>query len=82
MGGARDIVDESCGIFVATTGPKAVGRALRSLIEDDRRRALLAAAAPARAHELCDPALRMRELAETIARLRDGVSAEKPPQAA
>jgi glycosyltransferase involved in cell wall biosynthesis len=66
-GGACEIVDDSCGVLVPPRDPRALAAELRPLIEDDGRRARLAAAAPARARRLCDPATALRRLAEVLA---------------
>jgi glycosyltransferase involved in cell wall biosynthesis len=66
-GGACEIVDDSCGVLVPPRDPRALAAELRPLIEDDSRRARLAAAAPARARRLCDPATALRRLAEVLA---------------
>lgn len=56
MGGAAEIVDESCGILVDPGDVPALADALAALIGDPARRARLGAAGPARARALCDPA--------------------------
>jgi glycosyltransferase involved in cell wall biosynthesis len=65
-GGACEIVDDSCGVLVAPRDPRALAAELKQLIEDDGRRARLAAAAPARARRLCDPATAFRRLADLL----------------
>jgi glycosyltransferase involved in cell wall biosynthesis len=66
-GGACEIVDATCGVLVPPRDPRALAAELKQLIEDDGRRALLAAAAPARARRLCDPATALRRLADLLA---------------
>jgi glycosyltransferase involved in cell wall biosynthesis len=66
IGGAKEILDESCGIFAARNDALAISEALRKLIKDNSLRAQLGAAGPARAHELCDPATRIVQLRETL----------------
>jgi glycosyltransferase involved in cell wall biosynthesis len=66
-GGAREIVDDSCGVLVAPRDPRALAGQLRQLIEDGDRRSRLAAAAPARARRLCDPATALRRLGDVLA---------------
>jgi glycosyltransferase involved in cell wall biosynthesis len=56
LGGALEIVDESCGVLVPPGDPAALADALASLIADPAARARLGAAGPARARLLCDPA--------------------------
>jgi glycosyltransferase involved in cell wall biosynthesis len=73
-GGAREIVDESCGALVPPGDARALSRTLRTLIEDDSLRARLGRGGPARALQLCDPARQLARLAEvfgTLARRRD-----------
>ncbi|HEX6909737.1 MAG TPA: glycosyltransferase family 4 protein [Longimicrobium sp.] len=65
IGGAREIVDPSCGILVPPDDPTALGNALRTLIADGTLRARLGAAGPAHARALCDPVrqgVRLREV--------------------
>ncbi len=66
-GGVCEIVDASCGVLVPPRDPRALAAELKQLIEDDGRRSLLAAAAPARARRLCDPASALRRLADLLA---------------
>ncbi len=67
IGGAIEIVDDSCGVLVDAHDPVALADALRRLIVDRTFRAALAAAAPARAHALCDPHTQMERLADALA---------------
>jgi glycosyltransferase involved in cell wall biosynthesis len=66
MGGALEIVDETCGILTAPGDARAVATALRALIEDPGLRARLGSAGPERARVLCDPAVQVRRLAALI----------------
>jgi glycosyltransferase involved in cell wall biosynthesis len=68
MGGALEIVSSQCGILVRPDA-EAVAGALRSLLLEDGRRRALAAAGPARARELCDPALQIRRLADALSQV-------------
>lgn len=70
MGGAAEIVDESCGLL-AEPEPEAVAKALSSLITDAALLQRLAAHAPARAHLLCDPEPRIRDIVDAIRGQRD-----------
>ncbi len=65
-GGACEIVDDSCGVLVPPRDPGALAAELKQLIDDDGRRKRLAAAAPARAGRLCDPATVLRRLADAL----------------
>ena len=61
-GGVMEIVDESCGVLVPPGDIDALARTLRDLVVDRERRESLAAAAPARAKRLCDPATQLAAL--------------------
>lgn len=70
FGGAAEIITADCGILVAPGDVEALASALGSLIESPELRARLGAAGPARASELCDPALhlgRLRRMLEPLA---------------
>lgn len=69
MGGAKEIVSESCGILVPPEDPQALAAALRPLIQDGALRKRLGAAGPTRARQLCDPATQMTRLAELLSGL-------------
>lgn len=62
MGGAQEIVDETCGVLVSPGDEAALAAALQSLVRDPLRRSTLGAAGPARARLLCDPATQVRRL--------------------
>ncbi len=55
IGGAAEIVDESCGRLVPPGDPSALAEILAHLIDDPTLRQRLGAAGPARARHLCDP---------------------------
>ena len=67
FGGAKEIVNEHCGVLTAPGVHDALAAALRDLINrpDERRR--LGQAGPARAAELCDPAIQLRRIERAIA---------------
>jgi glycosyltransferase involved in cell wall biosynthesis len=65
-GGAIEIVDDSCGVLVPPGDAEALARALEPLIAVAGIRAKLAAGAPARARQLCDPASQMLRLADAL----------------
>lgn len=69
MGGAAEIVDESCGILVDPGDISGLADALAALIADGDRRARLGAAGPARARALCDPATVLDVLRRRLADL-------------
>ena len=66
FGGAKEIVDKSCGILLAPGDTHALAASLRLLIQDRALRSKLGAAGPARARELCDPAAQMNRLNEVL----------------
>jgi glycosyltransferase involved in cell wall biosynthesis len=66
LGGALEIIDETCGLLVAPDAlPLAEG--LRRLIQDAELRVRLGSAGPARARALCDPARQIGRLYELLA---------------
>jgi glycosyltransferase involved in cell wall biosynthesis len=69
IGGALEIVDDSCGILVAPNDPDALAAALRGLVDDPELRARLGAGGPARAAALCDPVKQMARLAESLTKI-------------
>lgn len=66
LGGALEIVNESCGVLVPVDATE-LAHALRVLLRDPARRERLGRSGSARARALCDPAVRMTELHDTIA---------------
>ena len=66
MGGAQEIVDDSCGITIPPSDPEALAAALRNLIQDVNFRRRLGAAGPNRARQLCDPDAQMARLTEAL----------------
>jgi glycosyltransferase involved in cell wall biosynthesis len=62
LGGALEIVDESCGVLVAPNDPGALAAALLRLIDDAEARRALGAAGPSRAAALCDPPAILRRM--------------------
>jgi len=83
IGGACEIVDESCGVLVPPGDATALAATLRSLIENENLRRTLGANGPRRAHELCDPAKQIERLGAILARAADppGVSPVAPQEA-
>jgi glycosyltransferase involved in cell wall biosynthesis len=66
LGGAKEIVDETCGVLVAPRDPATLAFALSALLENRSRRERLGANGPARARALCDPAAQMPRIAEIL----------------
>lgn len=67
MGGAREIVDDSCGVSIPPGDADALSQELHYLILDCTRRARLGANGPRRARSLCDPAARMAQFHSVLA---------------
>jgi glycosyltransferase involved in cell wall biosynthesis len=65
MGRAVEIVGQSCGLLVEANGA-SVAEALEELIRDERKRREFSRAGPVRAHELCVPGARVRDLAAVL----------------
>ncbi|GJG86386.1 hypothetical protein tb265_15670 [Gemmatimonadetes bacterium T265] len=63
MGGAREIVDDGCGVRTPPGDVDALAAALTRLVDDDAMRARLGAAGPARAAHLCNPVRQLARLA-------------------
>jgi glycosyltransferase involved in cell wall biosynthesis len=72
LGGATEIIDDTCGALVAPGDIAGFAHTLRELIPATERRQAMGARARTRVVELCDPAARLldleRVLAETAAR--------------
>jgi glycosyltransferase involved in cell wall biosynthesis len=70
IGGAVEIVDESCGLLVEAGDAAGLAHSLDTLIESAGLRARLAQAGPGRARVLCDPASQIEKLRELIVKTR------------
>jgi glycosyltransferase involved in cell wall biosynthesis len=71
LGGALEIVDESCGILVPPADPRTLADALGMLVRQPRLRASFGEGGPARARLLCDPSrqlTRLRDLLDEMCR--------------
>lgn len=66
LGGAVEIIDDSCGVLVPPDDSGELAVALRRLIDDQHLRARLGAAGPARAASLCEPRAQMARLAAAL----------------
>ncbi len=64
LGGACEIVDESCGVLVPKHDVPALAKSLTRLIENRTLRLSLGAAGPARASDLCEVEVQMHRLRE------------------
>ncbi len=67
LGGALEVLDDSCGFLIRPADPRALASVLRRLIADPTLRATVGAAGPARARRLCDPATQMERLDSILA---------------
>ncbi|HKY23466.1 MAG TPA: glycosyltransferase family 4 protein [Vicinamibacterales bacterium] len=66
IGGAVEIVDDSCGVLVSPRDSASLAREIARLIDDRDRRERLGAAGPARARALCEPSVQMPRLAKIL----------------
>jgi glycosyltransferase involved in cell wall biosynthesis len=66
MGGAAEVVNESCGIVTPPANAEALAEGLRRLISDPALRRKLGAAGPARVRELCDPQQQLTKIQRAI----------------
>ena len=69
IGGALEVVDDSCGVLVPPGDPDALAGALTGLVADPARRRSLSAGGPSRARSLCDPEAALSRLGSLL----DGV---------
>ena len=77
IGGATEIIDDSCGVLVQADNADELGASLRRLIQDRTLRANLGAAGAARARKLCDPDTQMQHLYNLLAGISgDGLRQE------
>jgi glycosyltransferase involved in cell wall biosynthesis len=74
IGGAREIVNDSCGILVPPGQPEQLGYALAQLIENRDLRRALGSAGPARARQLCDPKTQMPKIFDTLRSIPESVN--------
>lgn len=68
-GAAPEIITPACGVLTPPGDVARLAAALASLLDDPARLGAMRAAAPARARELCDPAVRLPELAALLERV-------------
>ena len=64
MGGAQEILDDSCGVLVEPDSLEGLAGAIEKLIENPDLRERLGRAGASRAARLCDPAAQMSKLLE------------------
>jgi glycosyltransferase involved in cell wall biosynthesis len=66
LGGATEIIDETCGVLVAPRDSVQLASALSELLDDRGRRERFGSHGPARARALCDPAAQMPRIADVL----------------
>ncbi len=66
IGGALEIVDESCGLLASPGDAESLAASLRLLIESGELRSRLGAGGPARAQKLCAPGAQIRALGDLM----------------
>ena len=71
IGGAPEIIDQSCGRLVPPEDPEALSQALRELSTNPVACDQLGAAATRRAREVSDPARQLNRLRSVVTALRD-----------
>jgi glycosyltransferase involved in cell wall biosynthesis len=62
LGGAKEIIDASCGVLVTPNNPQELAALLRQLIKEPQLRNRLAKGGPPRATALCDTYTQMQRL--------------------
>jgi glycosyltransferase involved in cell wall biosynthesis len=62
IGGAKEIVDNSCGLLVPPDDANSLAECLRHLIEDGKLREELGKNGPSHARQLCDPATQIQKI--------------------
>ena len=68
IGGANEIVDETCGVLVAARDAAALASQLSALLDNRAHRERLGSNGPKRARALCDPAVQMPRIAAILQR--------------
>ena len=81
IGGATEIVNDSCGVMVPPDDPDALAAALEQLIIYGERRRQLGSAGPARARELCDPVTQIEKVRKLLAGIERGSKRDRVAEA-
>ena len=76
MGGATEIVTDSCGCLIPPGDTRALAACLRTWIRTPDLRRALGDAGPARAAALCDPAGRLQQIEHALTALSGGSGVE------
>ena len=79
IGGAREIVDESCGILTPPGDAHALAEALSQLVGNRSERERLGRGGPARASALCDPTRQMRRIVDLLADVSSSAGTGEAP---
>jgi glycosyltransferase involved in cell wall biosynthesis len=66
IGGAREILDDSCGLLVPPGDAQSLATALRNLVQAPALRTQLGIAGPARARVVCDPATQINQFYQAL----------------
>ena len=66
IGGAIEIVDESCGVLLPMNDLEGLVEALRGLLDDPQRRGALGRAGYRRVHETCEPRAQLDKLKKIL----------------
>ncbi len=66
IGGAKEIVDDTCGVLVAPRDAAALASRLSALLDNRGHRERLGSNGPERARALCDPSVQMPRIAEIL----------------
>jgi len=69
MGGATEVVNDSCGILVPPGSIADLASALRLLVNNAQHRSRMGASGPARARELTDPGVQLSRLRSALGEL-------------
>lgn len=66
IGGAREIVNDTCGLLVSPGDARALAEALQRMIQDPTLREKLGSTGPSRAREICDVKTQMQQVYDCL----------------
>lgn len=69
IGGAKEIIDDSCGFLVPQNNVQAIAASLAQLIQKPALRLIKGTAGPSRARKLCDTETQLQSLSEKLSSL-------------
>jgi glycosyltransferase involved in cell wall biosynthesis len=72
LGGAPEIVDDTCGVLIPADDVDELGVVLRRLIQDGALRSALGSAGPVGAKKICDPAMQLSRFQKVLDSLTVG----------